>query len=147
LWQAIRDIAAVVIPATGRTVAVSFDLTGNGVLECVPDELHQALGNLIQNAAEAAPQQGGQLVIEGHQTVGGLEVSVTDNGQGIAQDDRQRIFEPFFSTKGPGRGMGMGLTITRRVIAAAGGEIALETPPGGGVRFVVRLPRRAPVQA
>ena len=147
LWQAIRDIAAVVIPATGRSVAVSFDLTGNGVLECVPDELHQALGNLIQNAAEAAPQQGGRLVIEGHQTVSGLEVSVTDNGQGIAQDDRQRIFEPFFSTKGPGRGMGMGLTITRRVIAAAGGEIALETPPGGGVRFVVRLPRRAPVQA
>lgn len=143
LWQAVRDIAAVIVPATGRSVEVEFDLQGMGVVECVPDELHQAIGNLIQNAAEAAPQDGGVVRVAGRQLPDGVELSVADNGPGIAETDRQRVFEPFFSTKGPGRGMGMGLTITRRVIQAAGGHIRLETPADGGTRFVITLPRRS----
>lgn len=142
LWQAVRDITAVVVPATGRSVEVQFDLQGVGVVECVPDELHQAIGNLIQNAAEAAPTDGGIVRVVGRQLDDYVELQIADNGPGIAAADRQRVFEPFFSTKGPGRGMGMGLTITRRVIQAAGGQIRIDAPPTGGTCFVVTLPRR-----
>ena len=67
-------------------------------------------------------------------------LSVKDNGPGIRSEDIQRIFTPFFTTKGPGRGMGMGLTIAWRVVQSLGGT--LEVKPGLGAEFVIRVPRK-----
>jgi signal transduction histidine kinase len=140
LWQAARDVAAVVIPATGRNPQLLLAFEGQALVRCVPDELHQALGNLIQNGVEAADSEAPQLTLRGEISSGYALLSVADNGTGIPEADRKRIFEPFFTTKGPGRGMGLGLTITRRVIAAAHGSLSVDCPPAGGTTISVRLP-------
>jgi two-component system C4-dicarboxylate transport sensor histidine kinase DctB len=69
-----------------------------------------------------------------------LVVTVKDNGPGVRSEDLPRIFTPFFTTKGPGRGMGLGLTIAWRVVQNLGGT--LEVLPGPGAEFVLRVPRK-----
>ena len=65
-----------------------------------------------------------------------------DNGPGIPPEVQARLFTPFFTTKGPGRGMGLGLTIARRVVQSLGGTLHVTSAPGAGAEFVVRVPRR-----
>ena len=78
----------------------------------------------------------------GPQTTGELTLSIDDNGVGIDPIDQDRIFAPFYSTKDVGRGMGMGLTITRRVVESLGGTVTVTSQLGRGTRFLLRLPRR-----
>jgi signal transduction histidine kinase len=66
---------------------------------------------------------------------------VTDNGAGIPEDLRERIFEPFFSTKGEGKGTGLGLSIVRNILHQHGAEIEVESSLGEGTTFIVTLPR------
>ena len=141
-WQATRTVVGVVLPATGRNVEVELDLRGDGSLECVPEELNQVLTNLVQNAIEAAPESGGRVWIRGLGDGDPLELRVKDNGPGIGPEVRARLFAPFFTTKGPGRGTGLGLTIARRVVHSLQGSLRLVSEPGEGAEFVVRLPRR-----
>jgi C4-dicarboxylate-specific signal transduction histidine kinase len=98
------------------------------------------LSNLVQNAIEAAPAPGGLVCIRGYREDETVVISVKDNGPGVRSEDAQRIFTPFFTTKGPGRGMGMGLTIAWRVVQSLGGT--LEVKPGLGAEFVLRIPRK-----
>jgi signal transduction histidine kinase len=73
-------------------------------------------------------------------------VTVTDTGPGIAPDERERIFRPFWSGHGGhGGGTGLGLTIASELASALGGGLTVETAPGGGARFVLVLPRAYPV--
>jgi signal transduction histidine kinase len=140
VFVAIREVVSMVLPATGRPVRVELDLTGDGMLECVPEEFNQVLSNLIQNAIEAAPETGGLVRVRGFLEDDHVVISVKDNGPGVRNEDVQRIFTPFFTTKGPGRGMGMGLTIAWRVVQSLGGT--LEVKPGRGAEFVLRVPRK-----
>jgi len=140
VFAAIREVVALVLPATGRPVHIDLDLIGDGTVECVPEELNQVITNLVQNAIEAAPDTGGIVRVSGARDGDELVISVKDNGPGIRPEDIQRIFTPFFTTKGPGRGMGMGLTIVWRVVQSLGGT--LEVKPGPGAEFVLRLPRK-----
>jgi signal transduction histidine kinase len=140
VFAAVRDVVALVLPATGRTVHVETQLEGSGVVECVPEEFNQVLTNLVQNAIEASPDSGGQVRVRGHGDGDALVVSVKDNGPGVRSEDLPRIFTPFFTTKGPGRGMGLGLTIAWRVVQNLGGT--LEVLPGPGAEFVLRVPRK-----
>jgi signal transduction histidine kinase len=142
-WQAAREVVGVVLPATGRKVAVELDLSGDGVVACVPEELNQVITNLVQNAIEAAPDPGGRVRLRGAAEGEWLVLSVADNGPGIDPEARARLFTPFFTTKGPGRGVGLGLTITRRVVQTLRGSIDVVSSPGQGAEFVVRLPRAA----
>ena len=68
-------------------------------------------------------------------------ITISDTGHGIAPDDLRRIFEPFYTTKGRGKGTGLGLAICRQLTAALGGSISVESEPGHGSTFFVRLPR------
>ncbi|HYS08330.1 MAG TPA: ATP-binding protein [Myxococcales bacterium] len=140
VFAAIREVVSMVLPATGRAVQVDMELTGDGMLECVPEEFNQVLSNLVQNAIEAAPEAGGQVRLRAYREDENLVISVKDNGPGVRSEDIQRIFTPFFTTKGPGRGMGMGLTIAWRVTQSLGGT--LEVRPGLGAEFVIRVPRK-----
>jgi signal transduction histidine kinase len=142
VWEAIRTVVAVVLPAIGRPVQVELELTGNGLVECVPEEFAQVLTNLIQNAIEAAPEAGGRVTVQGSGDDQGVELVVRDNGAGIPADLQPRLFTPFLTTKGPGRGVGLGLTIVRRVVQSLGGTIQAGNWPGGGAEFKVRVPRR-----
>jgi signal transduction histidine kinase len=140
VFTSIREVVAMVLPATGRAVQIDLELVGNGTVECVPEEFNQLISNLVQNAIEAAPETGGRVRIRAYGEGENLIVSVKDNGPGVPPEVVQRIFTPFFTTKGPGRGMGMGLTIAWRVVQSLGGR--LELKPGPGAEFVLRIPRK-----
>jgi signal transduction histidine kinase len=140
VYGAIRDAVSLVLPATGRSTQVELTLDGDGVVECVPEELNQVVSNLVQNAIEASPETGGTVRVRGSGDRETLTLNVKDNGPGVAAEALPRIFTPVFTTKGPGRGMGMGLTIVWRVVNSLGGT--LEVIPGPGAEFVLRLPRK-----
>ena len=142
-WAALRAAVDIVLPATGRKVNVDVDLVGDGTVDCVPEELTQVFTNLVQNAIEAAPDPGGRVLVSGTVEGGELVFRVKDDGPGVPHANQARLFTPFFTTKGPGRGTGLGLTIARRVIQSLGGTIQLASQPGEGAEFVVRVPRRA----
>jgi signal transduction histidine kinase len=146
-WEAARTVVGIVLPATGRKVKVDLDLDGDGTLECVPDEFNQVLSNLVQNAIEAVPEGTGWVRVRGRVDGDQLNVSVKDNGPGMAPEVVQRLFTPFFTTKGPGQGVGLGLTITRRVVQSLGGTLQVSSLLGQGTEFVARLPRTQPRRA
>lgn len=102
-------------------------------------QIEQALQNIIKNAIEAM-QGGGVLRISTGMSEGGewIEIGIQDTGNGVPEEDRERIFESFFTTKA--RGTGLGLTIVHGVLKNHGGDIAVEQPETGGTKVVVRLP-------
>lgn len=106
-------------------------------------QLDQALINLAINARDAMPG-GGSLTIavnSAGRRRSSIEIAVRDSGSGIAPDIQARMFEPFFTTKELGRGSGLGLSMVRGFAAGAGGDIAVESTPGCGSTFSIRLPR------
>jgi two-component system NtrC family sensor kinase len=96
--------------------------------------------NLISNALDAV-DRAGKVAITASAENGDVLITVSDAGHGIAPDDLRRIFEPFYTTKGRGKGTGLGLAICRQLTAALGGTIAVQSQPGQGSTFYVRLPR------
>jgi signal transduction histidine kinase len=140
-YAAARDVAAVVGASVARDVPIELDLEGDGWIDCVAEEFNQVLSNLLQNALEAAPKGGsGRVVVQGRNEGADLRLSVKDNGPGIPESERARIFDAFYTTKQVGHGMGLGLTITRRVVVGLGGSLKLESEPGKGSEFIIRVP-------
>ena len=101
------------------------------------DLFKQALLNLILNAQHAMPE-GGELILTTRREGAWAELDVVDTGVGIPAANQGQVFDAFFSTR-PG-GSGLGLPTTRKIIEAHGGQIDLESEPGKGSRFRVRLP-------
>lgn len=122
----------------GIAVRANFDPAARDVL-ADPKFLRLALNNLVVNAQQAMAKEGGELFVEtlGHEAV--VEIRITDTGPGIPADQLEKIWQPFFSTKGGGTGLG--LPTTRRIIEELGGEIAAFSEPGQGSRFTLVLPR------
>lgn len=142
VFGAARDVVGLVLPATGRDVQVTTDLAGVAIIECIPEEFNQVLTNLVQNAIEAVAEGTGTVALSGRVEGGQVLLFVKDNGPGIPEDVRAKIFTPFFTTKGPGRGMGMGLTITWRVVQSLGGSIQVHSEVGVGTEFELRIPAK-----
>ncbi len=103
----------------------------------------QVILNLAVNARDAMPE-GGKIQIrtlrQEREGLEGLQLSVTDRGPGIAPEDRERIFEPFYTSKAPGQGTGLGLATVFGIVSRAGGTIEVTDVPGGGSTFVVYWP-------
>jgi signal transduction histidine kinase len=107
----------------------------------VPERLQQVFLNLLGNAIEAMPRGGAVRVrVSGGPPGPGdcVEVAVEDEGPGVPPDVLPRLFEPFFTTKAGGTGLG--LAVSQSIVRTFGGDIAVESPPGGGAVFTVRLP-------
>jgi signal transduction histidine kinase len=102
-------------------------------------ELNQVWTNLIDNAIDAVPAEGGKLKIQACREDHVVAVRIIDNGHGIAPEAQGRIFDPFFSTKPVGEGTGLGLDIAQRIVAQHGGRISVESKPGE-TAFTVYLP-------
>jgi GAF domain-containing protein/CheY-like chemotaxis protein len=103
-----------------------------------PLELREALTNLILNAVDALPRGGGiRIATREHEDR--VELSVGDTGGGMSDSVRRRIFEPFFSTKGPS-GTGLGLAMVYGIVSRHGGDIQVDTAEGAGSTFTIRLP-------
>lgn len=106
--------------------------------------LFRAFLNLMTNAADAAPDQNGAIRVDAwRRDDGDIEITFSDNGPGVPDVDKERIFETFYSTKGS-KGTGLGLAVTKKAIEEHGGTIHVEDAPGGGALFRVRLPFTAP---
>lgn len=112
-------------------------------LDLVEDRVFGVFLNLALNAADAMPG-GGTLTVRTDADESRVIVEFRDTGTGIAPEDRARVFEPYFTTKAPGRGTGLGLTISRTLLREMGGDLALESEVGRGSTFVVSIPCRAP---
>jgi signal transduction histidine kinase len=111
------------------------------VVEAIPGELNQVWTNLIDNAVDAMDGVG-TLRISVRGVEEGVVVEIADDGPGVAADVAAHAFEPFFTTKDVGKGTGLGLDISRRIVVERhGGDISLESRDGGAV-VVVRLPLR-----
>lgn len=123
-----------------KRLAVAQDLDdGIPEFDADPERLQQILINIIKNAIEAAPNKG-ELSIETWKDEFRAFVRVTDSGPGIPDEAMEHLFEPFFSTKETGTGLG--LCISQRIIDEHGGRIRVEKPKSGGTSFVVELPLR-----
>ncbi len=107
---------------------------------CRPAQISQVLVNLLVNAAQAMPE-GGDISIRLNQLGERyVELSVCDQGQGIADELMPRLFEPFVTSKPAGKGTGLGLPICHDIMLSHGGEIRAENRPGGGACFTLILP-------
>ncbi|MEZ4649854.1 MAG: cache domain-containing protein [Candidatus Eisenbacteria bacterium] len=102
-------------------------------------EVQQVLLNIILNAVQAMDEQG-RMIVRTRSADGWGEVRITDSGRGIPHDQIDRVFDPFFTTKGESHGTGLGLSIAYGIVAKHGGTISVESEPGRGTTFVVRLP-------
>jgi two-component system sensor histidine kinase HydH len=111
----------------------------NPVIDCDEELLVQVFLNLMLNAVQFSPA-GGRLGLGSDGEAAALTLFVEDEGPGIAAENRARVFDPFFTTREGG--IGLGLTVTRQIVAAHGGEIHVVAGAWGGARFAVRLPRK-----
>jgi signal transduction histidine kinase len=103
-------------------------------------QLRQALLALLTNALDASCAGGRITIVTRAAADGGAWLAVQDEGSGIAAEDRDRIFSPFFTTKPVGQGTGLGLAVCHGIVQAHGGEIRVDSEPGHGARFTVQLP-------
>ncbi|MGE3154056.1 MAG: sensor histidine kinase [Nitrospiraceae bacterium] len=109
-----------------------------------PDDLLHMFVNLITNAIQAMDGRG-TLTLQTSERDAWLEVRVTDTGCGIPRDVLERIFEPFYTTKAPGKGTGLGLYNVKAILMKLEGTIAVESEVGKGTTFLLRLPIAKPV--
>lgn len=108
---------------------------------CFPDELNQVWTNLVHNALQAMNFEGTLTVsIRKDEVAEAILVSISDTGKGIPEEIREKIFQPFFTTKAAGEGSGLGLDIVRKIIEKHDGKIWLESEVGKGTTFFVSIP-------
>lgn len=140
LDQNIADVLAMIAPKDNKEVEIIPELAApDAIIKGVPEELQQAITNLTQNAVDAVGKNG-HVWVRTRPEARSVRIEVTDDGPGIPPDVMSRIFTPFFTTKQVGKGMGLGLTITRQVIKQHGGTLEVDSSPGAGTTFTIRLP-------
>jgi signal transduction histidine kinase len=144
----VEEVAAALRPLLerrGLRLAVSMD-AAHAYARFDRTALGQVLTNLLGNAIRYAKPRGTIEIAARPVARAGLpflEVSVADDGPGIAPEDRERVFQPWARGSDPAGGLGLGLAICRRLVEAHGGEIAVCERPGGGARFAFTLPAEA----
>jgi signal transduction histidine kinase len=105
------------------------------------EKIRQTLLNLLENALDAVNTDG-EIVVQVSATGPAAEVRVSDNGPGLALEDQERIFEPFFTRKE--KGTGLGLAIAKKIVEGHGGRITVDSTPSHGATFTVAVPRQRP---
>ncbi|MBN2243570.1 MAG: PAS domain S-box protein [Acidobacteria bacterium] len=152
----IEDMSKMLRRLIGEDIElVSITRTGLGMISADPGQIQQIIMNLVGNAREAMPR-GGKITIETanvdldenytqkHAAVTSgphVMLAISDNGTGMDEETQARVFEPFFSTKGPGKGTGLGLSTVYGIVKQSGGTIWLYSEPGKGTTFKIYFPR------
>ena len=138
--ESITDVLAMIAPKDNKEVTIEPDLSAPSVtIKGVPEELQQAITNITQNAVDAVGK-GGHVWVRTRPEARNVRIEIADDGPGIPREAMARIFTPFFTTKEVGKGMGLGLTITRQVIKQHGGTLDVDSTLGQGTTFTIRLP-------
>ncbi|WP_432982051.1 response regulator [Dactylosporangium sp. CA-233914] len=143
LDAAVGEVITTLRPLTDRKgLQVYLDVPPTAAVRADPLRLRQILDNLLSNAIKFTPD-GGLIAVTVSPAADSVAITVADSGIGIAAEDQERIFEEFQQV-GPAAqrkaGTGLGLALTRRLVEAHGGAIGLESAPGEGSRFTIRLP-------
>jgi signal transduction histidine kinase len=140
-----EDAAATLQPvADAKPVRLSLQQPPcAAVLNTDAARVRQILVNLLSNAVKFTPA-GGDVTLSAAEVGSGVEFRVRDTGPGIAPEDQQRIFQEFEQVRGTRGGTGLGLPISRKLARLLGGELAVESRPGKGSTFILRLPFTAP---
>jgi signal transduction histidine kinase len=136
------DAAALVeTDAEKRNVAVTLDVRPAPDMTGRPEEIHQVVLNLLMNAVQAMPD-GGDLRVIARPEESEVVIEVSDTGVGIAEEDRPRVFEPFFTARPEAEqpGTGLGLAVVYAIVDGHDGSVDIESEPGRGTRVLVRLP-------
>jgi signal transduction histidine kinase len=157
--QVVEEVVRLVRPVLGPSVTLTTDLAPHlPTLQADPDALHQVLLNLLLNAREAVGERG-RITVRVYPTqrilplraadlqpngvpepLPCLAFEVEDDGPGMTPAVARRVFTPFFSAKASGSGAGLGLPVSYALVAAHGGDIAVDSAPGRGSKFTVFLP-------
>ncbi len=125
-------------------VKVVADYGALPAIRCRAARLHQVIVNLLMNAIDACSADGTVTLRTGPDPeFGGVRIEVADTGSGIDPAIRERIFDPFFTTKPIGEGTGLGLSISYGIVQEHGGTIEVQSTPGAGSCFTVRVPLQA----
>jgi two-component system nitrogen regulation sensor histidine kinase NtrY len=133
-----------------RLFQAQLHAPGRAAIECVldlteavtviaadPDLLHRALSNLVLNAMDAMPE-GGTLTLATHQNEERVRVEISDTGAGLTEEECERLFTPYYTSKP--HGTGLGLAIVQSIVSDHGGKITVRSQPGRGTTFVIELP-------
>ena len=125
--------------AAKRNIAIALELGRLPPVICHGAKINQVVLNLIANAIDACAD-GGSVTVRTACEQGGIAIHVLDSGKGIDPEIRGRIFDPFFTTKPIGEGTGLGLSISYGIAQEHGGTIDVDSTPGCGACFTLRLP-------
>jgi PAS domain S-box-containing protein len=144
LWREVWQHVLALCP--GRDAALAEEAAGVDCT-CLADgfRLRQVFRNVLENAVAATADPVRVVVAAAEATLAGrpaLRVAVRDNGPGLGEEDRLHLFEPFYTTKVKGTGLGM--AIAKRIVEAHGGDITVGSSPGRGAEIVITLPRETP---
>jgi two-component system NtrC family sensor kinase len=136
-----RSLALVQHEILARRVQLTFEPDPNlPPILASPDHLQSVWLNLLLNAIDALDKSPAEIKVTTRRAGDEFVVSVSDNGKGIPPDRLSRIFEPFYTTKKAGRGTGLGLSVSHRIVKQHGGHIRVESTVGVGSEFTVILP-------
>lgn len=130
------------VRASAEAALARFEVAELPVVAGSPTQLRQLIQNLLANALKYPGEQPPVVRIDASRADDGWEIAVTDNGPGIPEHERERIFRPFVRLRegGAAQGTGLGLATCAKVVAAHGGRLRVEAASGGGSRFVFSLP-------
>lgn len=131
-------IAMLMSQAHEKNITINFTQTSPLIVNADSDQLTQVLMNLLINAIQVLPQHG-KIDVTLATTQTKVMLSIADNGKGITTENQAQIFEPFFTQRAGG--IGLGLAVVRQIVQAHQGEIIYQTSPDGGAEFIVTLPR------
>ena len=117
-------------------------------INIVPQDIGRVLLNLINNAFQAVDEQAKkgtpdyqpQVIVRTRKLPDAVEMAVEDNGPGIPEAIKDKIFQPFFTTKPTGQGTGLGLSLAYDIVKAHGGNLEVQSTEGDGSAFIIKLP-------
>ena len=143
LNQLVGNVTRVLQPLLGDAIELVTRLSPSlARVNANPHQIGQVIMNLVVNARDAMPG-GGRLTIETGNVGQAVMLAVGDTGSGMDDETRARLFEPYFTTKEPGRGSGLGLATVYDVVTQCGGQISVISDAGSGSTFKIYLPRAA----
>lgn len=141
LNQLVGNVTRVLQPLLGEAIELVTRLSPSlARVSANPHRIGQVIMNLVVNARDAMPR-GGRLTIETSNVGQAVMLAVGDTGCGMDDETRARLFEPYFTTKEPGRGSGLGLATVYDVVTQSGGQISVTSDAGAGSTFKIYLPR------
>lgn len=139
----ITSMRSMLVQLLGEQIELTLDLQSNGsTVGLAPHELGQVLLNLCANGRDAVNGIG-RVCVTTRRNASFVELCVQDSGSGIGPEVQARMFEPFYTTKAPDRGTGLGLPTARDLVRRAGGDITVRSALGSGTQILVTLPSQA----